>query len=926
MKILQNCLLLLQNYLIFIKFIKADNEIVDCTNREMVFSIFNEPIELSIRGVIKIYEDVTIDEITTISNNEFSYNYIDARLEYSKQNDNKTKNLIIFANKYFENYAKEQTATRITLKIGLKCDMGREKILIFFQPLKEGNYFSPIFSQLEYEFVIPTPIFAAFDLTAFQEISATDDDLTNNQISFTSNVSSVLYHIAVGTKNQTTPDKKTYFANLILKRIFMELPQQIQFDIIATDNGIPSRSSKAVIKIRADPLNSLPVQPKFKQTLYKGFIDYNLKMKPLLIELENGTYSKDVRFILIGKDTQGFRLKDQRDGFILIEWNSKSINKNVILQKKLWEMELKGQHERYREFSKTAILIELADFEGNFHFMKNIYEGFINETGNLYIDVITFNPIIYQPEIEFQINMNIYNLTTNLRIFKNNITLELLDTSIVRHITTVSYIKLGLQATWLHLKANTQIIIKLPQLELRPESNTISSSNGNHVEKSIMFKHIEEERHYYGILNLTFNENCTFHVINQWPQGKEFFYLNESSRNLDLIPVDREDRIFDNFIKPYIVIKLRLVCKKTLNFVGLQTQSFNQFLPNFENEHLNNIFDEHEIPYSSSLMWLYLIIDDINDNTPEFQGIENDLLLAYPVADMPSFIYPECIIHLNATDKDIDLNAQIIYKMRDNPFFDIENKTGQIYPLVNGLKEGESTELLIQAIDRNGQGLKKELRLSIKALSESFYILVTLRENVKKSINEITENLNNITDLRIQVIKLLYVPRTVLEKTPKNTNVFIYKAWICAFKDNQPILSKYLKKTLNTTMDYIMNLESFEEIHLSNNTAQNSSIFVNYYLVFILCLFIVYSGCMALLIWYFYCTHSTLKCNTIIPAISSQYLQHNDTINDTIISATDSYPKRDKANDCLSSKSSKSHIKFNDSMKSTIEVLQNVNS
>lgn len=80
---------------------------------------------------------------------------------------------------------------------------------------------------------MPTPIFIGFDLTSFLEIKATDYDLIHNQIVFTSN-ESARHHISVGTKNVTTPDKKTYFASLILKKIYLELPQSIEFKIIAT--------------------------------------------------------------------------------------------------------------------------------------------------------------------------------------------------------------------------------------------------------------------------------------------------------------------------------------------------------------------------------------------------------------------------------------------------------------------------------------------------------------------------------------------------------------------------------------------------------------------------------------------------------------------------------------------------------------------
>lgn len=86
---------------------------------------------------------------------------------------------------------------------------------------------------MHYELIIPTPIFAGFDLTAFLEITAKDDDLTNNQITFSSN-DSAQHHINVGTKNVTSADKKTYFANLTLEKILLELPRPIEFEIVAT--------------------------------------------------------------------------------------------------------------------------------------------------------------------------------------------------------------------------------------------------------------------------------------------------------------------------------------------------------------------------------------------------------------------------------------------------------------------------------------------------------------------------------------------------------------------------------------------------------------------------------------------------------------------------------------------------------------------
>ena len=95
----------------------------------MVTSVFNEPIDLTLRGIIKVYENVTINEILSTTNNEFEINYIDARLEPSTWG-NDTKNLVLFTTNEFENYAREQTAARISLKLNLGCGMGKERVVV----------------------------------------------------------------------------------------------------------------------------------------------------------------------------------------------------------------------------------------------------------------------------------------------------------------------------------------------------------------------------------------------------------------------------------------------------------------------------------------------------------------------------------------------------------------------------------------------------------------------------------------------------------------------------------------------------------------------------------------------------------------------------------------------------------------------------
>ncbi|KAM7357701.1 uncharacterized protein ACRADG_002958 [Cochliomyia hominivorax] len=1145
---------------------KRDN--IDCSNEELVTSVFNEPIDLTLRGIIKIYENVTINEIISTTNNEFELNYIDARLESSTSND--TKNLVLFTTEHFENYAKEQTAARISLKINLGCGMGKERVVIFFQPLKEGNYFSPLFDRLTYELIIPTPIFAGFDLTAFLEITAKDDDLTHNQIVFTSN-DSLQHHVRVGTKNVTSADKKTYFANLTLEKILLELPQPIQFDIVATDNGNPPKSSQASIIIRSDPQHSLPPKPQFIHSLYKGLINLDFTMEPIKIQLSNGTYSPQVEFSLDGINTQGFTLQDHKNGSLNIIWNPGKLNRSEILKHNTWEMILRAEHKNLAEAGIANIVVELADLKNNFHFMRSYYEGDIDEIGELHITSIIFNPYTYQPDMTFSLQtsnpffyLSIQNYTLQLQL-NENFTWQSLD--------DINYLKLGVKATWENLNALTHIVIKLPQIKdetpqqmfqfekplyvgqlnetydlefeiislqtdvknaqeieyrlmgndsqhfymmrheydielktiidffnkqelklnktyllvleakykdlntfttlvinvpnmkqnvnkklfltalvkgkisinnstqnlslesinvanefgdylkdfkfrlrgdyslhfdvnvnylnrsldillktplsahnlenkqllnlslqalragprgfndtltifielpmkecpkpLEPQSDPPQFSNSNYVftiftnqtgilgvvnaytkvtnvtlhyilevqndllaqrlsinpltgelslygiieegnylfnitaenletreralvrallkvqqmeecnqfegtvlEKTLMVLHIEEEKPFYGLLNINYNENCSFHIVDMWPNDREYVHVNYIFSTFDVIAIDREDVIFQNMSEPQITVKLRLKCKqeklkRSAHMEKRSTQlSFNE-----------------DIPYSPDVMWLHIKIDDINDNAPEFKLHETPLYLGYPAENTIFDIYPEYLTKIEANDKDLGLNAKIKFSMRRNQYFDIEPETGKIYPKGNVLKKDEQTELIILATDQNGEGLVTGCVVIVKALTSDYYSLITLKENSTKSRRELEHELKQETGFNIKILKMAYVPQVVQQRAANNQSLSC-KAWIYGYHRQQLVTYKEMQEQIlvKNPENNIVNMESYQEAALQAHLESKSHMG---YLVATVLLAVICSSSLIFIIWRF-CYKPTLnntKCD-----------------------------------------------------------------
>ncbi|XP_037939362.1 uncharacterized protein LOC119672398 [Teleopsis dalmanni] len=437
----------------------SSQEIVDCTNADIVTSIFNEPIELTLQDTtILRYENVTINEIQNTTNNEFEKKYIDARLEEDEERG--FQNLIIFTTEDFPKYAEEQTAARITLKVTMACDMGRVRTLIFFQPFKEGNYFKPKFSQDVYDIILPTPIFAGFDLTSFVQIAAKDDDLANNQISFASS-NATLYHITVGTKNGTSDDKKIFFAALTLNRIYLSLERELIFHITATDSGSPPLSSNATVVIRADRSNSLPPIPRFEQSLYSVLLHKNLTLQLLRISLLPETYSENVRFSLKGRDADIFEM--QNNANVVQIKLARNVTKEEIKPRSFLHFSVQAAHLNLTDFGETAIYVRPVSFKETFHFEESSFRGNISSTGELTMEIIEFDDYGYSDEVMFELlgDSTVKDLFNYTQVGPN-FYLTLSETVNMDAIINISFITLEMQARFENLKASVPLFISLP--------------------------------------------------------------------------------------------------------------------------------------------------------------------------------------------------------------------------------------------------------------------------------------------------------------------------------------------------------------------------------------------------------------------------------------------------------------------------------
>lgn len=127
-------------------------------------------------------------------------------------------------------YDRTQTATSIQEEVELGCTTNTRKLTFEVQLSKENNH-APTFLQEVYEIVVTLPLPRSFDLTFFQEVSARDLDIWNNQVHFTSDDA---VGVTVGTSQKLGSDGKTFYATLITSQQMLRVGEQLEFTIVAT--------------------------------------------------------------------------------------------------------------------------------------------------------------------------------------------------------------------------------------------------------------------------------------------------------------------------------------------------------------------------------------------------------------------------------------------------------------------------------------------------------------------------------------------------------------------------------------------------------------------------------------------------------------------------------------------------------------------
>uniref|UniRef100_A0A1W7R529 Cadherin domain-containing protein n=1 Tax=Aedes albopictus TaxID=7160 RepID=A0A1W7R529_AEDAL len=382
-------------------------------------------------------------------------------------------------------------------------------------------------------------------------------------------------------------------------------------------------------------------------------------------------------------------------------------------------------------------------------------------------------------------------------------------------------------------KAECVILIDLKKT-LSNESNVTA------VEKTLSVLHLEEEQEHEEVFPSEVDD-CTYRIIHQIPNRTEsIFSVDESTGWIVASKFDREDtELFGNVDPPQFQLVLQIRC------------------PTSEGTPESPPIFVDEIPYSIDSTYLSVIVDDINDHSPEFTFPSEGDRFAFPVARLSERLLPSKLLQVVATDLDAGLNAVIRYSIAENDHFGIDPKSGVVYPLENALDDEDAIELEIMATDRDGAEDGNVSKLKILVVPALPYQMSIFQvQNIDE--DQLTQTIEYIQSMTSFVIRTITGGYTSLGSSMKNRRTSqrssntVQRLIVAVFDEDELISSESFAKVMVSFDDItISDLEELRFPNKDHNTHGNDYCTVYPYII-VMSVFIVMFVASSALCAYFW--------------------------------------------------------------------------
>ncbi|XP_032511351.2 uncharacterized protein LOC116765839 isoform X2 [Danaus plexippus] len=318
----------------------------------------------------------------------------------------------------------------------------------------------------------------------------------------------------------------------------------------------------------------------------------------------------------------------------------------------------------------------------------------------------------------------------------------------------------------------------------------------------IVIERVEEEAHYnLVVLNETEHEGCKYTLTNVFPEDQSWLYVENNG--LHTKPIDREDKSIAFMTLSQIQVELTLKCdsdgvpafaKRSLDADDSSYLYSYDYGP-------NKWVLTDTILYNARRSFVNLIVKDINDNSPKFNGKENDTIyVGYPVSEIEGLVLPRALAELKATDEDIGENAAIMYWSGEDNLA-VSPNTGLVH-VRNNAKLENNSRLTVYAIDQNGQGNNGSIDIVVKLLNKNQIAVLTIRNAFLEDESNVLNDLSNSVGYDIKVLRSIVISDSYDEsnRTKRGINSnsgSSLQLYVYGLKESEPVDINQLTGDIN---------------------------------------------------------------------------------------------------------------------------------
>nr|XP_026485899.1 uncharacterized protein LOC113393299 [Vanessa tameamea] len=306
----------------------------------------------------------------------------------------------------------------------------------------------------------------------------------------------------------------------------------------------------------------------------------------------------------------------------------------------------------------------------------------------------------------------------------------------------------------------------------------------------IVLERTEEEPHKNLVaLNRTLYKNCRYNLLNSWPADQSWLYVDEEG--LHAKAIDREHESIAFMTLSQIQVELILQCDSDEVSVTKRSLNTERLQQGPDKYGSNKWILADTIVYDARRSFVNLIVTDINDNKPIFEGKENEpVYVGFPVPELEDTILPRALTQLKATDADIGENAALIYwSIEDN--LAVAPQTGFVH-VRNKARLENNSRLTVYATDLNGKGLNGSLDIVVKLLTKNQIAVITVQNAFLDDEDTVLNDLSEAIGYEIKVLRTVVISENNEGSSRKRRDVesnsgAYLQLYVYGLRESQPV-------------------------------------------------------------------------------------------------------------------------------------------